>query len=460
MVKIFKNFYKNQDSIALIDNQFGNFKYKDLLYNSDKIKKIIKSNSVALLIADNNSEFVAGYVAFLSKKNIISILVDRSFSIEFILKMINSYKPNYIFTPKDLVFNKKNYEEIFNFKSYGIFKTKYREHKELNFKNFLLISTSGTTASPKFVRLSKTNLEENVLKISHHLNIKKNHTTITTMPMGYSYGLSILNTHLQKGSKIVINKSTLLEKIFWKKITDYKVNSFGGVPEFYEFLKRIDFQKISLSSIKYLTQAGGRLNEETLRYYGNLCLKKKIKFYVMYGQSEAGPRMTLLDWNMFYKKINSIGKPLKGCKINLVTKNNKIIKKANKEGEIVFYGKNVSLGYCKNIQDLKKGDVNKKILHTGDIAYRDNENFYYISGRKKRFIKLFGKRLDLKEIESFLSLRGIKVRCNTNDLKLTLNLYNNFKREKFIKTSLSKYLNINQNYILIKKNFNKTFKDF
>lgn len=460
MVKIFRNFYKYKNSIALIDNKFGNFTYKDLLYNSAKINKLIKSNSVALLIADNNSEFVLGYVAFLSKKNIISILVDSSFSIEFILKMIKNYKPNYIYAPKETMYLKKNYVQILDFNSYTIFQTKKAADRKLNFENFLLISTSGTTASPKFVRLSKVNLEDNVLKISQYLNIKKNHTTITTMPLGYSYGLSVINTHLQKGARIVLNKSTILEKVFWNKISDYKVNSFGGVPEFYEFLKRIGFHKNLYPSIKYLTQAGGKLKEETLKYYGNLCLQNKIKFYVMYGQSEASPRMTFLDWKMFFKKINSIGKPLKGCKINLFMKNRKVVKEANKEGEIVFYGKNVSLGYSKNIKDLKKGNVNKKILYTGDIGYRDNENFYYITGRKKRFIKLFGKRLDLKEIESFLSSHGIKVRCDVNDLKLKLNLYNNFKKEKFIKTFLSKHLNINQNYILIKKNLKKTFKDF
>ena len=109
---------------------------------------------------------------------------------------------------------------------------------------------------------------------------------------------------------------------------------------------------------------------------------------------------------------------------------------------------------------MRIGDLNKKILYTGDIAYRDNDNYYYITGRKKRFIKLFGKRFDLKEIEIFLLSHGIKVRCNLNDSKLTLNLYNNFQKMQFIKDLLHRHLRINQNYILIKKNYKKTFKDF
>ena len=107
----------------------------------------------------------------------------------------------------------------------------------MNYINFLLLSTSGTTHSPKFVRLSKKNIEDNTKKIIKCLKIKKDHTTITTMPAGYSYGLSIINTHLKCGAKIVLNKNSILEKQFWNKIKNFKVNSFGGVPEFYDFLK-------------------------------------------------------------------------------------------------------------------------------------------------------------------------------------------------------------------------------
>ena len=459
MTNLFGKKLTSQNQVALI-NENESISYRELIKQSDKIKKEIESNSIVLLIADNSSAFVVGYVAFLSKEKTINILVDNSFSDEFIVKIIKTYKPNYIYVSKTKKYFEKKYKNILDYDSYIVFKTSFFIHKELNFKNFLLLSTSGTTQSPKFVRLSQENLEDNTLKIANHLNIKKNHTTITTMPMGYSYGLSILNTHLFKGAKIVLNKSTILEKIFWEKIIKHNVNSFGGVPEFYEFLKRIDFQKNLYTSIKYLTQAGGKLQEETLKYFGNICKKKKIKFYVMYGQTEASPRMSLLNWKMFFKKINSIGKPLKGYKMNLVSKNKKLIKKNNQEGEIVFRGKNVSLGYAKSLKDLRTGDINKKILYTGDIAYRDNDNYYYITGRKKRFIKLFGKRFDLKEIEIFLLSHGIKVRCNLNDSKLTLNLYNNFQKMQFIKDLLHRHLKINQNYIVIKKNYKKTFKDF
>lgn len=459
MLKILNNIQTYKNQIALVTDS-DCLSYRDLIKQSDKIKKQIKLNSVVLLVADNSSDFVVGYISFISKEKTINILADNSFSIEFLEKIIKNYEPNYIYVSKNNKYFEKKYQKILNYNSYTLFETDFSNHKKLNFKNFLLLSTSGTTQSPKFVRLSRKNLEDNTIKIANHLSIKKNHTTITTMPMGYSYGLSILNTHLLLGAKIVLNKCTILEKSFWSKVIKHKVNSFGGVPEFYEFLRRINFERHFHTSIKYLTQAGGKLNEETLKYFGDICKKKKIKFYVMYGQTEASPRMSLLNWNMFFKKINSIGKPLKGYKMNLISKNKKLIKKNNQEGEIVFHGNNVSLGYAKNLKDLRSGDINKKSLFTGDIAYKDKDNFYYIIGRKKRFIKLFGKRFDLKEIENFLFSHGIKVRCNLSDSKLTLNLYNNFQKAQFIKNLLHKHLNINQNYILIKTSYKKTFKDF
>ena len=177
-------------------------------------KDRIKNNSVVLLIADNSAHFVLGYVSFLSCKNVINILLDISFSEDFIKDVISKYKPNYVFSPNGNFHFKNEYKEILNLYSYSIFEINKNVNKNLNFDNFLLLSTSGTTQSPKFVRLSKKNINDNTKKICQSLKIKKNHTTITTMPLGYSYGLSILNTHLFKCAKIVMNNNIKIEKIF------------------------------------------------------------------------------------------------------------------------------------------------------------------------------------------------------------------------------------------------------
>ena len=459
MFKVFNNIDKFNNNTALISSQKF-ISYNNLFLESKKIEKLLESNSVSLLIADNHIDFIIGYVAFLNKKNIITILVDNTFAEDFINKILKKFQPDYIYSSKQSEYFNLKLRRIVNYNSYFLYKTDFPKKKNLNFNNFLLLTTSGTTESPKLVRLSRQNLEDNIKNISKNLKLEKNHTTITTMPMGYSYGLSIINTHLYKGAKIVINKSNILEKDFWDKIIKYKVNSFGGVPEFYNFLKKIGFKKKIYPSIKYLTQAGGKMHSETFEYFQDVSAEKNIKFYIMYGQTEASPRMTILDWKTFFKKKNSIGKPFKNCKIDLIDNKKKKIKKPYITGEIVFKGKNVSLGYAKSLKDLKKGDLNKKVLFTGDLAYRDDEGYYFISGRKKKFVKLFGRRFDIKEIENFSSSKGIKIKCYLNDDKLKVRLHNNSKNKNKVKNLISKYLNINPNYILIENKKIRNLKDF
>tara|TARA_Y100000590_G_scaffold461217_1_gene622302 strand:+ start:25213 stop:26586 length:1374 start_codon:yes stop_codon:yes gene_type:complete len=454
MFQIIKK-YNNQ--IALDDENYGPLSFKNLIDYSNEIQKKILKKNICLLICNNNIESIVGYIAFLNKRNIITILVDHSFKTEFVNKVIKIYKPKYIFAPKN--FN-SNTPLALNrlFKSYALYETKFKIKKKINFINFLLLPTSGTTQSPKFVRLSRNNLLDNTKNIIKSLKIKSNHTTITTMPMGYSYGLSIINTHLFAGAKILLNTKTIFEKDFWNKIKIKKPTSFGGVPEFYEYLKKLKFENYDLPSLKYLTQAGGKLGNDYLNYYGKICRDKKIKFIKMYGQTEASPRITFLPWKDFYSKIDSIGKPFKGSRIYLIDKKGKKILKKNKIGEVVYQGKNVSLGYAKNYRDLSKGDKNKKKLFTGDLAKKDKDNFYYIVGRKKRIVKLFGVRLDMDDIEKHLRKHKINCKCFHYDKKLHLKL-KNLKMAEKTKNIISSHLGINKNYIIIQSSNVNSFKE-
>ena len=406
---MFKNIKSYGKRVAIEDDIHGEFSYKDLYILSNNLKNKISEKSICLLICGNNIESIVGYLTFMNAKDVVTILIDQSFKIEFINKISQVYKPKYIFAPKIMKF--KNFSLKNNFKSYNLHLSNLKSKDKIEYINFLLLPTSGTTQSPKFVRLSKSNLIENSKGIINELNIKKNHTTITTMPMGYSYGLSILNTHLLIGSKIVLNESTIFEKAFWNKIKEKKINSFGGVPEFYDFLRKLKFDQKDLSSIKYITQAGGKLESDTINYLEKMCLKKRINFFKMYGQTEASPRISILKWKFFKRKKDSVGKPLKGCKVGLIDSKGKTINKKNKIGEIFIKGKNVCLGYSKNINDLSKKDINKKRLLTGDLGFIDEDNFIFIVGRKKRFVKLFGIRMEMNDIENILKKNKIKCKC-------------------------------------------------
>lgn len=230
--------------------------------------------------------------------------------------------------------------------------------------------------------------------------------------MSYVYGLSIINTHINQGAALVLNTSSLVEKDFWNKMQSFNVTNFGGVPYTYSILEKIDFKKYNLKSLRYTTQAGGKINKKTLLNILKNYNLLGIKMFLMYGATEATARMSYIELkkeNM--NKVESIGKPIPGGKFYLKDSKSKLIKKNNISGELIYSGKNVCLGYAEKLEDLSKGDRNKGILKTGDIAFRDSKNFYYIIGRKDRYVKIYGVRLNLQELEDIIEKYGLENMC-------------------------------------------------
>lgn len=455
-----KDFFKllKSKKTSLIDEDNKKISQFSLFNKVQKLSEYFEDYSIIIIIADNCYEFIAGYISLMNKSKTIKILLDKSFPQEYIEKLVKSYKPNYIYLPINLDIKNIKILKTIKLKTFKILKTNFKKEIKVNYINYLLLPTSGTTQSAKFVRLSKNNMLDNTKKIINSLNIKKNHCTITTMPAGYSYGLSIINTYLMSGAKIVLNNNTLFEKKFWKKIKKFNVNSFGGVPEFYKILKKLDFEKFLNKSIKYLTQAGGKLEEDCINYFGKICKKNKIKFFIMYGQTEASPRITCLPWKLFFTKHKSVGKPLSGYRVT-IKKNGKELKKPFEIGEIIVKGKNVSLGYAESLKDLKKGNTNKFILNTGDIGFKDKDGFVFITGRSKRIIKIFGKRFNLEDIENYLKKEGYKIRCRPTDNKLYLEASKKEIKNKNIINIISKQFSLNKNYIFLTSTKN-TFKNY
>ena len=437
MSKLFENIEKFKKKVALIDIDGSKKTYGQILNTDKKIKGKINSKSIILMICNNSIQSFTAYISFI-KNGHITILLDISFSELFIKNIINKFKPNYIFSSKNYFKNDK-LKKILDIDGYLIFKTKIKKNYKINYINNLLLTTSGTTQNPKMVRLSNKNLYANTKNIIDYLNIKSNHTTITTMPMAYSYGLSIINSHIEAGSSIVVNNKTIFDKAFWKAIEKFKVTSFGGVPSFYEMLKRLKVENMKLNSLKYLTQAGGKLDLNSLKNLNNIFKLKKIKFYIMYGQTEAGPRMSYLSPKMIDKFPGSIGKPLKNSFFEIIDESGKKIKNSFGEGELVFYGDNVSLGYAKNIIDLYKGDENKKKLYTGDIGIRNKEGFYFITGRKNRFIKISGLRIDIEDIEQFLKFKKNESSILVKDNKLEIQSVKKLNFKKITEKIFKKY---------------------
>jgi len=266
----------------------------------------------------------------------------------------------------------------------------------------LLLTTSGSTGSPKLVRISYKNIEANAASIAEYLAIDENERAITTLPMSYSFGLSIINSHLLKGATILLTSKTLMEKEFWAFLKREKATSMSGVPYTYEILKKLRFFRMDLPSLTTLTQAGGKLNNELNKEFSEFCQQSGKRFFVMYGQTEATARMSYLPPKYSLTKLGSMGIPIPGGEFSLIDETGSAILGSDIVGELVYKGKNVSMGYAECGSDLRKEDENQGVLITGDLAKRDSDNFHYIVGRKKRFIKIFGNRVNLDETERLL----------------------------------------------------------
>tara|TARA_Y100000766_G_C18886585_1_gene596217 strand:- start:1200 stop:2063 length:864 start_codon:yes stop_codon:yes gene_type:complete len=267
--------------------------------------------------------------------------------------------------------------------------------------------------------------------------------------MHYSFGLSVINSHIINGATVLLTNSSLIEREFWTLLKTYKATSLSGIPYSFEILKKLHFFRMNLPYLKTITQAGGKLNDDLNLEFSQFCKKEGKRFFIMYGQTEATARMSYLPHEYSVKKIGSMGIAIPEGEFSLMDKNGDTIQEHEKEGELVYRGKNVSMGYAENIEDLAKDDQNKGVLLTGDIAKRDSDGYYYIVGRKKRFIKLFGNRVSLDETERLIKNVTSDCACFELDDKMVIYITDKSKLAT-IKKYISDKTNINRRAFMVK----------
>ena len=441
---------KYSKKVAFIDNEKPYY-YRDLIYFCNQFKKkLSKQKNLILILSDNTIGALVGYISFIKLKK-VPIILDGDTNLNILKKNINNYDPEYVWISKEKKgqFFLNNYQlimEILNFKL--LKKKKIEKENILNSKLCLLASTSGSTGSPKFVRQSYINIKSNIKSIIKYLAIDDHSIAITTLPLSYTFGQSIINTHIFAGGKIILSNSSILQMKFWKLFFKHKISHFYGVPYTFEILSKIKFFEKRDNHLKVIAQAGGKLSEIIQKKLFKYCLKNKKKFYTMYGQAEATSRISYLPFNKSNKKIGSIGKSILNGKLYLIDDQGNLIKSQNKIGNLTYEGPNVCLGYSFNRKDLNKGDVwNGKII-TGDLAKKDKDNYFYIVGRKKRYAKINGISISLDEIENALTLKfsTINFLILSDDKKIFVYFDD---RKKIIKKQITLFLKKNYNLNII-----------
>ena len=393
--------YKN--NIALISENEC-IDYGSLKACSEKICQNIRERVLVFLLCSNTYESVAGYIGFLNH-GIVPVMIDSSLDMELLSKLLDIYRPKYIWMPVNMSGKFSNYERSGSLGSYVLLKTGERLSFPLYDELALLMTTSGSTGSPKLVRLSYKNIKANTESIIKYLKIDRNERSITNLPMHYVYGLSIINTHLYAGASVVMTEKSMFQKEFWQIVREQEVTNFGGVPYTFEMLNRLRFFKMDLPALKTITQAGGKLSPALHRKFAEYASQKGKKFVVMYGAAEATARMGYLPPEESLRKCGAMGIPIPGGRFSLVDEEGRDIEVPHTMGELIYHGDNVMLGYAERGEDLAKGDEEQGSLHTGDLAEFDEDGYYTILGRKKRFLKIYGKRINLQEVEFILQKR-------------------------------------------------------
>lgn len=313
---------------------------------------------LVLLRAANTVESLAAYVGALRAGHVLLVAEDKHAD-----TLAAAYDPDTVVGPDGAVVVRRP-------------QSRHDLHPDLA----LLLSTSGSTGSPKLVRLSKENLRSNAAAIAEYLELTPADRAMTSLPMHYCYGLSVINSHLAAGAGIVVTNTSVVDRCFWDAFARHGATNFAGVPYTFELLDRIGFD--GAPGLRFVTQAGGRMAPDAVRRHA-----ERIRLFVMYGQTEATARMAYLPPELAAEYPDCIGVPIPGGSFAIA-----------EDGELLYRGPNVMMGYAHEPADLARGhDVD--VLHTGDVAERTDDGLYRIVGRRSRFVKPFGVRIDLDGVE-------------------------------------------------------------
>ena len=395
---------------ALSDERGQSLTYEELAAYTGKLGEKLRSRSLAFCFCENSLGCPAGYVTFL-QRGVVPLMVARDIDAGLLASLREVYRPRYYYVPESKEERFAGLTVLARGYGYAMMEDESAPEAELYPELALLLTTSGSTGSSKLVRQSYTNLQTNAEQIAEYLKIDENERPITTLPLYYCYGLSIINSHLLKGAHILLTEQPMMIKAFWNYMKETRATSFAGVPFTYELLKKLRFFRMDLPDLRYMTQAGGKLSPELHREFAQWAREKGKDFIVMYGATEATSRMGYLPAEKSLEKYGSIGIPIPGGTYRILDLEGNEITEPGIEGELVYEGANVTLGYAQGREDLALGDERGGRLATGDIAKRDEEGYYYIVGRKSRFLKVFGNRVNLDETDRLVKRAYPEMDC-------------------------------------------------
>lgn len=427
---------KDKLAIAAIDGEGREITYEGLCSFSSEFSSAVNKRALIFILSENAIGALAGYTASIDNR-IVPLLLSAATDRDQLNNLISLYQPEYLWLP-DTLASEFAYATVFNKFSFTLLATGFTSpplHDDLS----LLLPTSGSTGSPKLVRHSYTNITANAQNVAQLFELSVIDRAIAILPMHYTMGLSVITSHLYAGATLLLLKSSLTDGVFWKFIKEHKATSFTGVPYSFEIMQKLRFFRMDLPDIKLLTQGGGKLDPALFTAYAEYAQNNNKKFIATYGQTEGTARMAYLPAHMALEKRGSIGRAIPNGQLSIIDAAGIESTEGEATGEMIYRGPNVTMGYAYGPEGLIDGDERNGYLSTGDIAMRDHDGYYFIVGRLSRFLKLYGTRVSLDEMEGLIKdAFNTECVCTGSDEKMDVYVTNESIIEDVVKFAVTK----------------------
>ncbi len=434
---------QQQGKLALVDNEGNRVTYGELVELMNNVGSQVEPRSLVFLLCKNTVGSMVGYLGFVDHEA-VPVTLNAKIDKELLAGLLEIYTPAYLWLPLEEV-DFFGYEKVYECYGYALLKTGNAIYP-LNDKLQLCMTTSGSTGSPKLVRYKKGNLEANAKNVAIAFGWTEDERPICDLGMQYTMGLNVINTHLYVGATLLLTTFNLMSGEFWEYIKRERGTNFTGVPFSYDIFYRLHFDRMDLPDLKTLSQGGGKLTDARFIQLAEYAQKTGKRFIASFGTTETSARMACLPAELALTKPGSIGRAIPEGELFLIDENGKVLTDAIAEGELCYKGPNVTMGYAVCKDDLLKDDEFKGEYHTGDLARRDEDGCYYVTGRLSRFLKLLSYRVSLDQSERLIQQEfSIECACAGSDQRMNIYITDESKKSEVLefmsaKTNLYKNL--------------------
>lgn len=405
---------------AAVDDRGDHITYGELVEEGKKLAGHIPPRAVVFCLCENTVGSLIGFIGCYDNGR-IPLLLNEGLEHGLLSTLMEKYTPAMLWVPRRSV-SEFSYEIVYEAHDYALLKTG-NEVYPVNDQLSMLLTTSGSTGCPKLVRHKYGNIEANARNVAVAFGWTNKERPICSLPMNYTMGLNVINTHLYTGCTVLLTSASLASPLFWDFINQERGSNFTGVPFSYEIFFKLRFQRMKLPYLTTLASGGGKLTDKMFLALADYARDQGKRFIPSFGTTETSARLARLEPQYVHEKVNSIGKAIPEGELMLLDENGNVLPEGEADGELCYRGPNVTMGYAECRDDLLLSDVFCGEYRTGDLAHRDTDGFYYITGRLKRFVKIYGLRISLDQCEQLIrSEFSLECACTGDDNMLRVYL--------------------------------------